>query len=76
MVTLNGQKFYVEFLDISLETVIWGNKVNIADYGLKKVKNEPKFIRDSDSSLELLTFQLSNVRELETIKFTFDCARA
>ena len=56
MVTLNGQKFYVEFLDISLETVIWGNKVNIADYGLKKVKNEPKFIRDSDSSLELLTF--------------------
>ena len=38
----------------------------------KKVKNDPKFVRDFNSSLKLLTFQLSNVRELETIKYAFD----
>ena len=31
--------------------------------------NDQKFVRDSNSSLKLLTFQLSNVRELETIKY-------
>ena len=35
------------------------------------MKNDSKFVRDSNSSLKLLTFQLSNVRELETIKYTF-----
>ena len=38
----------------------------------KKVKNDPKFVRDSNSSLKLLTFQFSYVRELETIKYGFD----
>ena len=36
------------------------------------MKNDPKFVRDSNPSLKLLTFQLSNVRELETIKYAFD----
>ena len=36
------------------------------------MKNDPTFVRDSNSSLKLLTFQLSNVRELETTKYTFD----
>ena len=35
------------------------------------MKNDPKFVRDSDSSVKLLTFQLSNVRELDTIKYAF-----
>ena len=34
------------------------------------MKIEPKFVRDCNSSLKLLTFQLSDVRELETIKYT------
>ena len=36
-----------------------------------KVKNDPKFDRGSNSALKLLTFQLSNVIELETIKYAF-----
>ena len=36
------------------------------------MKNDPTLVRDSNSCLKLLTFQLSNVRELETIKYTFD----
>ena len=36
-----------------------------------KVKNDPEFVRDCNSSLKLLTFQLSNVRELETIIHAF-----
>ena len=36
----------------------------------KRVKIEPKFVRDCNSSLKLLTFQLSNITELETIKYT------
>ena len=35
------------------------------------MKNDPKFVRDSNSTLKVLTFQLSNVRELETIKYAF-----
>ena len=35
------------------------------------MKNDQKFVRDSNSSLKLLTFPLSNVRELETIKYAF-----
>ena len=31
--------------------------------------NDQKFVRDSNSSLKLLAFQLSNKRELETIKY-------
>ena len=30
-----------------------------------------KFVRDPNSSLKLLTFQLSNVGELENIKYAF-----
>ena len=33
------------------------------------MNNDQKFVRDSNSSLKLLTFQLSNVKELETIKY-------
>ena len=33
------------------------------------MNNDQKFVRDSNSSLKLLTFQLSNVRELESIKY-------
>ena len=33
------------------------------------MKNDPKFVRDSNSSLKLLTFPLYNVRELETIYY-------
>ena len=32
------------------------------------MKNDPKFVRDSNTHLKFLTFQLSNVRELKTIK--------
>ena len=35
------------------------------------MKNDPEFVRNSNSSLGLITFQLSNVRELETIKYAF-----
>ena len=35
------------------------------------MKNALEFVRDSNSSLKLLTFQLSNVRKLETIKYAF-----
>ena len=38
----------------------------------KYLKNDPKFVRVSNSSLQLLIFQLSNVTELETIKYAFD----
>ena len=63
---------HVEFFEMSFEAMIWGNLyVNIADFGRKKLKNDPKFVRDSNSCLKLLTFQLSNVRELETIKYAF-----
>ena len=34
-----------------------------------KAKDYPKFVRDSKSGFKLLTFQLSNVRGLETIKY-------
>ena len=37
-----------------------------------KCENDPKFVRDSNSSLKCLPFQLSNVRELESIKYAFD----
>ena len=36
-----------------------------------KCDNDPKFVRDSNSSLKLLAFQPSNVRELESIKYAF-----
>ena len=35
----------------------------------KYLKNDPKFVRVSNSSLKLLIFQLSNVNEVETIKY-------
>ena len=35
------------------------------------MKDALEFVRDSNSSLKLLTFQPSNVRELETIKYAF-----
>ena len=36
------------------------------------MKNAQEFVRDTNSNLKLLTFQLSNVRELETIKYAFE----
>ena len=60
---------------------ICGNcHVNLADFGLQKRKNDFKLVRDSNSSLKFLTFQLSNVSEsnireslmLETIEYAFD----
>ena len=36
-----------------------------------KVKNYQKIVRDSNSGPKLLTFQLSNVRELKTIKYAY-----
>ena len=36
-----------------------------------KTESDPKFVRDSNSSLVLLTFQLSDVRELEAIEYAF-----
>ena len=63
---------HAEFLEISLETVIWVNYyVNKADFGLKKWKITQNLFRDSNSGPKLLTFQLSNVRELETIKYAY-----
>ena len=38
----------------------------------KYLKNDPKLVRVSNSSLKLLIFQLSNVTEAETIKYAFD----
>ena len=38
------------------------------------MKNDPKFVGDSNSSLKLLIFQLINVRELETIEYAFGVA--
>ena len=35
------------------------------------MNNDQIFVRDSNYSLKLLPFQLSNVRELETIKYAF-----
>ena len=35
------------------------------------MQNDPKFVGDSNSTLKFLTFQLSNVRELETNKYAF-----
>ena len=35
------------------------NNVNVAYFRLKQVKNDPKFVRDSNSILKILTFQLS-----------------
>ena len=49
----------MNFLEFSLETMI---------LALKRNKSHPTFVRDSNSSLKLLTFHLSNGRELETIK--------
>ena len=37
-----------------------------------KVKTIPSYFRDSNFNLNLLTFQLSNIRELETPKYTFE----
>ena len=37
-----------------------------------KVKTIPSYFRDSNFNLNLLTFQLSNIRELETLKYTFE----
>ena len=63
---------HVKFLWISLETMIWGNKyVNTGHFDPKRWKMTQKFDRDSNCSLKLLTFQLSNVKELETIKYAF-----
>ena len=36
------------------------------------MQNDPKFVKDSNSTLKFLTFQLSNVRELDTIKYAFE----
>ena len=36
------------------------------------MKNDPKFVIDSNSSLKVLAFQLANVRELETVKYAFE----
>ena len=36
-----------------------------------KIKNDQIYVRDSNSGLKFLTFQLSNVRELETIKYAY-----
>ena len=36
-----------------------------------KVKNDLEFVADSNSSQNLVTFQLANLRELETIKYVF-----
>ena len=36
-----------------------------------KVKNDQKVVRDSNPRRKLLTNQLSDVRELETIKYAF-----
>ena len=47
-------------------------RFEISWYWPKNVQNDPKFVRDSNSTLKFLTFQLSNVRELETIKYAFD----
>ena len=59
---------HVKFFEISLEAVIGGNKyVNIADFNLKKWKMTQNLLE----TLNVLTFQLSNVRELETIKDAF-----
>ena len=44
------------------------NSWKLAGFGLEKWKN---IVRDSNSTLKLLTLQLSNVRELETIKYAF-----
>ena len=45
--------------------------MNTADFGPGKVKNDLNFARTSNSGLKLQTFQFSNVRELETIKYVF-----
>ena len=50
--------------------MIRGNSYDIADFALKKLKMTQKLL---DFGLTLLTFQLCNVKELETIKYTFGC---
>ena len=62
----------VKFLEITLEAVIGGNELcKYSWFRPSKVKNDPELVRDSNSSIKFLTFQLSNVRELETIKHAF-----
>ena len=63
---------HVKFLEITLESTIWWNlHENLADLALKVI-NDPKLVRDSRSSLKLLTFQLSNFRALDNIKYALD----
>ena len=61
--------------EISFETTIWGNgnvknSYFVADFVLKS-KKDINFVRDSNSGLNFITFQHSNVRELETIKYAY-----
>ena len=57
---------------MSLEAVICRYLyVNISDFGRKKWKMTQNLL-ETNSSLKLLTFQRSNVRELETIKYAFE----
>ena len=67
---------HVKFSDINLETNIWG-KLTCKSSWLwpYQVKNDPKLVRDSNSSLKLLTFQLCNISEWETIKYAFDYSK-
>ena len=48
--------------------MIRGNSYDIADFALKKLKMTQKLL---DFGLTLLTFQLCNVKELETIEYTY-----
>ena len=55
---------HAKFFEIILKTMIWGNwYVNVAD------EKWPRFVRDFNSGLKLLTFQLSHVRELATLTY-------
>ena len=40
-----------------------------------KVKHDPEFVADSNASRSLITFQLANLRELETIKYVIGSPR-
>ena len=67
---------HVQFSDIILETIIWRNLTcKFSWLWPYKVKNDPKLVRDSNSSLKLLTFQLCNISEWETIKYAFDYSK-
>ena len=53
-----------------VNNVLRGSMFKYSWFWPKRMKIEPKFVRDCNSSLKLLTFQLSNITELETIKYT------